>query len=198
MNVNIELLDKALAYIDEHPEEWDQSTWDCGTAACIAGHMARLSGESLYIPSLRRAISLRTILIPSGESPRLDAMRQAITLRVTGLSDSHPMFDEGNTRATLQVWRDALAGERIEAPGADLTYALFEHVDMQGANLRGANLHNAVLTDVDLTGADLRDADLEDATLDRVNFTGADLRGAYLADSELRDVDFTGAKRGPQ
>ena len=162
--MNIELLDAALAYIDEHPEEWDQSTWDCGTTACIAGHMARLSGE--YLPVV---------------------VTEAFILRVTGLSDAHPLFDECNTRAALQVWRDLLAGDHIEAPGADLSYARFEHVDMQGANLRGANLHNAVLTDVDLTGADLRDADLEDATLDRVNFTSADLRGAYLADSELAD-----------
>ena len=173
--MNIELLDRALAYIDKHPEEWDQRTWDCGTAACIAGHTARLSGESL------------PVMAP-----------QTIILRVTRLSDLHPLFDEGNTRDTLQVWRDLLAGDHIEAPDADLNYARFQLVDMQGANLRGANLQNAVLMDVDLTGADLRDADLEDATLDRVNFTGADLRGAYLADSELRDVDFTDAKRDPQ
>src|SRR6478609_9322821 len=48
---NLPLLRKVLAYIDAHPDEWDQfswgvqtQAWPCGTAFCIAGHAAVMSG----------------------------------------------------------------------------------------------------------------------------------------------------------
>lgn len=39
MAVNIELLDKALKIIREHPEHWNQRHWHCGTSHCLAGHV---------------------------------------------------------------------------------------------------------------------------------------------------------------
>jgi hypothetical protein len=41
---NVELLDKTLAYIEEHPKEWQQGSWVCETAACFAGNALLLSG----------------------------------------------------------------------------------------------------------------------------------------------------------
>lgn len=41
---NVALLNQTLAYIEAHPEEWDQKTWHCGTTACFAGHAAALNG----------------------------------------------------------------------------------------------------------------------------------------------------------
>ncbi len=40
---NVELLEKTLKYIEEHPEEWDQAEWFCGTVACFAGHVVGLA-----------------------------------------------------------------------------------------------------------------------------------------------------------
>lgn len=41
--VDIARLDRALAYIEAHPDEHNQRTWlkaaSCGTAACLAGHV---------------------------------------------------------------------------------------------------------------------------------------------------------------
>ena len=51
MERNDELIDKVMAYIREHPEEWDQRYWvkrsACGATACFAGHAMLLSGYSL-------------------------------------------------------------------------------------------------------------------------------------------------------
>lgn len=41
---NIELLDKVLKHIEDHPETWNQKDWRCGTSYCFAGHAAVLSG----------------------------------------------------------------------------------------------------------------------------------------------------------
>jgi hypothetical protein len=43
---NVELLTRTIQYIKNHPEEWDQSTFICDTAACFAGRAALLSGWS--------------------------------------------------------------------------------------------------------------------------------------------------------
>lgn len=46
--MNVELAEKVLAKIHEHPEMHYQGTWideECGTTACIAGHAMLASGE---------------------------------------------------------------------------------------------------------------------------------------------------------
>lgn len=52
MSVNVDLLRRTLAHIEQHPEEWDQGTWRCGTAACFAGHAAILAGGRWSTDSL--------------------------------------------------------------------------------------------------------------------------------------------------
>jgi hypothetical protein len=41
---NVDLLRRTLAYIEEHPQEWNQRAWRCGTTACFAGHAVILDG----------------------------------------------------------------------------------------------------------------------------------------------------------
>lgn len=41
---NVELLDRTLQYIEDHPEEWNQGEWVCNTAACFAGNALLLQG----------------------------------------------------------------------------------------------------------------------------------------------------------
>lgn len=49
--LNTKALIDTYAYVRDHPEEWRQVTWVCGTTACFAGHAAlhvfgaRLSGQ---------------------------------------------------------------------------------------------------------------------------------------------------------
>jgi hypothetical protein len=54
MPVNVDLLQKVLDYITEHPAEWDQGYYarktrksPCGTAACVAGHTVAMTGHVL-------------------------------------------------------------------------------------------------------------------------------------------------------
>jgi len=42
--LNVSLLDATLQHIERNPHEWDQTTWQCGTTACFAGHAAILHG----------------------------------------------------------------------------------------------------------------------------------------------------------
>jgi hypothetical protein len=46
MERNNELIDKVLDYLEQHPKEWNQTSWmtPCGTQACFAGHAMLLSG----------------------------------------------------------------------------------------------------------------------------------------------------------
>jgi hypothetical protein len=46
---NAELLEQVMQYIEDHPEQWDQSDWVCETAGCFAGNALLLSGfERVY------------------------------------------------------------------------------------------------------------------------------------------------------
>lgn len=51
MTVNVELLRKVLEHITAHPEEWRQEEWatatKCGTAFCLAGHVALTVGHEI-------------------------------------------------------------------------------------------------------------------------------------------------------
>lgn len=38
------ILDQAITHIINHPGEWDQSAWFCGTKACLAGRVCLLAG----------------------------------------------------------------------------------------------------------------------------------------------------------
>jgi len=44
MTINVGLLTRTLAYIQDHSEEWRQDTWRCGSACCFTSHAALLAG----------------------------------------------------------------------------------------------------------------------------------------------------------
>lgn len=52
MTPNAPLLLKTLEHIENHPEEWNQESWMCGTTACFAGHAALLDGGEICVDSL--------------------------------------------------------------------------------------------------------------------------------------------------
>ena len=43
MTLNVELLEKVKAKIRKHPEDLQMDTWECGTVACIAGHIIKIA-----------------------------------------------------------------------------------------------------------------------------------------------------------
>ncbi len=156
--MNIDLLDRALAQITEYPETWDQSVWwnvdDCGSTGCLAGWVCELGGAENH-----RGTTAGALLEIAGD---------------------HPMWAASNTLDALRLWRNVLAGERVDMPGADLTEANLDGADLYDAYLAGANLRGAILTEAELAGADLTGADLSGANLVGADLDGADLEGAEL------------------
>lgn len=49
--INVPLLDKVLSHLIAHPDEWQQQSWArrsaCGTAYCVAGHVAVMTGHDV-------------------------------------------------------------------------------------------------------------------------------------------------------
>jgi hypothetical protein len=58
---NLDLLRKVLKQIDEHPETWRQSAiakrTPCGTAYCVAGHAALMSGHEFDWPEMNKTLN---------------------------------------------------------------------------------------------------------------------------------------------
>jgi hypothetical protein len=106
---DIAKLDAALAYIEEHPEEWDQGNWGvknpCGTAGCLAFHVGRLDGAPITWdrpPDTSRWAYVERI---GGKTPSNYA-RDSL-----GLSDGQAaaLFFEFNSLDELKTMRDRLA-----------------------------------------------------------------------------------------
>lgn len=104
--INVPLLKETLAYIEAHPEEWDQSKWRCGTGACFAGHAAILHGakwRNLAPDDMR-------IIAPGGEVRYVDSYaREALGLKAEVYVDHDgdtefgvELFDGHNTLDDLR------------------------------------------------------------------------------------------------
>ena len=99
--------------------------------------------------------------------------------------------------------------QKMNAAGADLSFADLSDVDLSEADLSDANLRGAYLSDANLRGAYLREANLlaadlrdvnlrraylRDAKLQGANLSNADLWLADLSDAELFDTDLSKAQ----
>ena len=120
--------------------------------------------------------------------------------------DVHPDLSGASLRKTNLCWYDLrhtdLEGADLSGDGflggAVLRWALLDHANFSGANLRsadltgaslpranltGAVLRGATLSWSDLTEATLRDADLEEATLAWADFSRTEVHGIKLSHS---------------
>ena len=90
MKRNVELLQRTMQYIMDHPEQHDQRHWvvntDCGTAACFAGWAMILSGRK----------------ITSGSSSSYIGREARELLGLTRV-ESMTLFCGDNTRPALQL-----------------------------------------------------------------------------------------------
>lgn len=109
MERNIELLQKTMQHIKDHPEQHHQSTWiatsHCGTAACFAGHAALLSGMTFAEVDKK----MSGIGVGNGYT---------VGGALLGLTDEEAciMFASTNTIEMLELMvKDMVNGERIKA-----------------------------------------------------------------------------------
>jgi hypothetical protein len=110
---NLPLLRKVLDHIDAHPEEYEQSIFrtrtKCGTAYCIAGHVAVMTGATFA----------NAVEVETSEGDRIDVAKYAqqllgITSEEAWLSPG--LFAGDSTRREIQTVAEriaARAGERL-------------------------------------------------------------------------------------
>lgn len=128
---NLPLLRKVLDHIDAHPNEWYQSEWGirtdsypltfidgnapaCGTAFCIAGHAAVMSGAT---PVWGEEGNLSYIRPPGGGFADVQEFaRKALGLTHDEASSLDGLFAAENDRDEIQRHAEAIAaraGERL-------------------------------------------------------------------------------------
>lgn len=125
---NVDLLRRTLAYIEEHPKEWKQDTWRCGTTACFAGHAAMLDG-GMWASSGSSALVARPDDLPSriytfGGMDLVPVEDRA--QRVLGLTDEQAfdLFRGSNSLNDLRRIVAELTGGCVMSPVPTHTYRL--------------------------------------------------------------------------
>jgi hypothetical protein len=103
MKRNVELLERVMTYIEDHPDEHKQAFWftmgSCGTAACFAGHAALLSG---YQPAGNSADGWRRDCQLPGERPKPTSF---VARELLGLTEEEgrTLFADWITRPMLKL-----------------------------------------------------------------------------------------------
>jgi hypothetical protein len=117
------LADEVLAYVEAHPERWDQGVWlvrdgdTCQTSGCFAGWTAMLRG---WRPTHRSNMSGLTggVRNAAGEIGDVDEVARDL-LRLTW-DQTCRLFDGGNTLADLRQ----VVAELHGAPREPLSWEL--------------------------------------------------------------------------
>lgn len=113
---DIERLDRALAYIEAHPEQHDQGVWlkkvDCGTAACLAGWV--VVQEYPQAGFVKTAYDYGDRFSMVGINPQDEPVYVHLTatelLDING-EQADELFNEFNTLQHLKRMRDLLAAD---------------------------------------------------------------------------------------
>lgn len=101
---NIELLEKTMQYIKDHPEQHNQELW-CGTAQCFAGWAACLSGKYDLTKWQHGELAFLDNYHPS------DVGRHVLGLNY---ADARELFQATNTVNELELMvKDLCNGEHI-------------------------------------------------------------------------------------
>lgn len=114
------LLDKALAYIADHPNEWNQASW----GMCLASHILRAAGvdhlDDFLAADDVEGPAWRALGVTEWEY-NSSAVSDGGALWFTQYAFTHDagrpderfcgMFEATNTMEDLRQWRDFLAGE---------------------------------------------------------------------------------------
>lgn len=106
---DIALLDRIIEQIEQHPETWDQATWEreteCGTAYCVAGHAVAMTiGPITHYSPWNAEYVTADGVIGSWSVTARDALD--LTAR-----QAHVLFHPSNTLGEIKTMRDLLAAD---------------------------------------------------------------------------------------
>lgn len=121
---NKRLLRKTLAYIEAHPEEWQQHTWRCTSGMCFAGTAVTVAGGE-WGAQKPTAATYDMLVAETGDDPNhmrfmkgrlLIGVRDRAT-RLLGLTDrqAEQLFAFNNTLPTLRRMVGRLTSDRPAA-----------------------------------------------------------------------------------
>ncbi len=121
------LLRLARDQILAHPDSFDMNSWDCGTTACIAGHVVRAAQELCEIPfgvpaHATRLLGFRPLIIVDVASgcAEYDAQHPLMTLFFDWIF--HTNADVAVDRINAFLWQYGYPAEAIvDAPVAQVT-----------------------------------------------------------------------------
>lgn len=107
---NVELLEKTITFIADHPEQHEQDVWisECGTTACFAGWALRLNGvASTEIARLSNSFDY----LYEGLGIRAKAGRALGLTR----EETHTLFSGKNSFSALQLMvKDLVNGDQLQ------------------------------------------------------------------------------------
>jgi len=109
---NIDVLEEALSFITDHPEQHQQAYWNCESGACFAGHIALLNGYRPAYSVISETVIDGLVLGPDETSYRTPHLAASLA----GLTDveSELLFVAGNTRDEIALMiKDMRNGEDI-------------------------------------------------------------------------------------
>lgn len=119
--IDISRLDRALAYIEAHPDEHNQRVWlkaaSCGTTACLAGHVVMQEhpdGHPSGVYYHEGGHAYDFWLVPGGM--QLPVAQEAARLLGLDEEQADSLFCGSNTLDDLKRMRDMLADDP-DAPG---------------------------------------------------------------------------------
>lgn len=113
---NNDLLQRTLAHIEAHPEEWDQEKWaqrtDCGTAYCFAGTAVHLADPQLT-PYFEGFDVTGFMQQPNGTKLHIPGLAR----KLLGLAEDegHVLFDQENELGDLRrMVGNLIAGRYVD------------------------------------------------------------------------------------
>jgi hypothetical protein len=119
----IALLQRTVAQIEAHPEDWEQEHWRCETGMCFAGWAVTLAGRQWAFPSstadamfLVAEDGEQFAFPPEDDEPPVVYCAD-VARRTLGLSqeDSDLLFYGGNSLRTIKAYvANLIAGRDVE------------------------------------------------------------------------------------
>jgi hypothetical protein len=115
--LNTTLLRQTLNYIKEHPQEWNQKEWRCGTTYCFAGTAVKLDGGEFVSEDSPRVYARPEEFNPARWAycgfPTIEIYSRAVN--ILGLTDEQAdnLFAPNNNLTDLEYKVNELIGTEV-------------------------------------------------------------------------------------